>query len=161
MLAVKYQMNLMNLTENEAQELKQNPPGTVPTTPEQFQLRLKIAKTMCKYFNEEDPTMTEEVRAVYEKYPMWGFYVDENGSCPRRSYGVGFIEKGSEEVEGLHMVTAHLFFINDVIGGVEASTVRRVDEWDEASRNIINMCNMPGMFLDPLGFLLPLSQNTR
>lgn len=154
----------MNLTEAEQKELKENPPGTTPKTPEQFQLRLEIAKKMCTFFNENDPTMSDEVRDVYTKYPMWGFYVNEDGLCPRRSYGVCFYPPSdttdeSAKIPALHMVTAHIFFINDVVGGVEASTVRRIDAWSESNLNLINLCSSPGIFLDPLGFWLPLSQN--
>lgn len=150
----------MNLNPIEEQELKQNPPGTVPTTPEQFQLRLEIAKKICQFFNESDPTMTEDVRKVYEEYPMWGFYVNGDGSCPRRSYGVCFkkTEDSDENIPALHMITAHLFWINDVMGGVEVSSIRRVDAWSENNQSMIAMCGSPQMFLDPLGFFLPLSQ---
>jgi len=150
----------MDLSEAEQKEMKDFPPGTVPKTSEQFQLRLEIAKKMCKFFNDNDPTMDDEIRAVYEKYPMWGFYVNQDGSCPRRAYGVCFIEKDGQKVEALHMVTAHICFINDVIGGVEASEVRRIDSWSDTNLSIFSMCPNPGIFMDPIGFILPLSQTS-
>jgi len=150
------------LNSDECEEYRKNPPGTIPKYDEQFELRLSIAKKICEHFNKNDVSMSDEMREIYIKYPMWGFYVnkaEEDGdgisTCPRRSYGVC---KYVDQTYGLHMVTAHIGWINDVVGGVEVSSVERIERWDENSIGIINLSNNPGVFLDPIGFMVPLFQ---
>lgn len=68
----------MDLTPAEREEVRLRPadPFLQALTAEQFQLRLGIAKKMCAKFLEVDPTLTPEARALYEAWPMWGFYVE-------------------------------------------------------------------------------------
>lgn len=166
-------MSDLGLTEEEQRELDTNPvsPEFVPSTPEQFALRLSIAKKLCAYALDNDPTLTADMRAIYEMYPMWGFYETAANrsddataaALPRRSYGVfKFADSGNgEEVAGLYMVTAHFFWVNDVVGGVPASKMVRVEQWSETSKTIIATCGAPGTFLDPLGFLIEVGRHAR
>lgn len=81
----------------------------------------------------------------------------DSGNCPRRAFGVMVDETTGEG--SLHMVTAHIGWTNQVIGGVACKDLRRVDQWDERCLFLVRSCNQPGTFLDPLGFLHPLREN--
>lgn len=163
----------MNLTEEEKRELETYPVSNnfVPQSPEQFAMRLSIAKKFCAYALENDSTLTPEMRAIYEQYPLWGFYesadyrADDASTypIPRRSYGVMKVHdaESGEPQSALHMVTAHFFWVNDVVGGVTTSEVTRVDQWSDRAKDTIRFCLAPGIFLDPLGFLIPVRQHAK
>lgn len=156
-------MGTIRLDEQEQKELADHPisPTFKLESEEQFELRLRIAQKMCRFFLEADKTVTPEHRAIYEAYPMWGFYTNHEGSCPRRIYGVCTVidTNTGERVPSLHAVTAHLFWNNDVVGGVAARDVVRVERWNDANLSIIDTCGAPGAFRDPLGFMLVLEEH--
>jgi len=86
---------------------------------------------------------------------MEEFYV--TSTMARRVYGVCAYAGGAV---GLHVVTAHILFGNDIVGGLPLDDdgecgLTRVDEWPDSARGIIEM--MPGgpaAFYDPLGWRL-------
>lgn len=149
------------LTPAEYLEYTDNPPrlDVRHLTDEQFATRLAIAKKLCRFFLNEDHDLTDDTRAIYESHPMWGFYVNKCGArCPRRAYGVCI---DAERRPRLHACTAHIGWTNDVVGGVPTDDVRMVDRWDDEAMSLIQLCNAPGVFVDPLGFLLPLEQEAK
>jgi hypothetical protein len=152
------------LSEEEKEELRKNPPALdfQPATEEQFLFRLSIAKKMCAFFNQVDASMTAEYRAIYEKYPMWAFYesTDPEATLPRRVYGAMVrVEDDGSIAEAVHAATAHIAWVNYVLGGVLVTQLKRVDRWSENSTMMINMSGAKGMFCDPLGFIIAVEAN--
>jgi len=150
------------LTEEEKEELRKNPPSLdfELVSEEQFLLRLSIAKKMCAFFN--DTSVPPEYRAIYEKYPMWAFYesTDSEATLPRRVYGAILqTDEDGSKTEAVHAATAHLLWVNYVVGGVPVTKLKRVDRWNENSEMMIKMSGAKGMFCDPLGFIIAVTAN--
>lgn len=154
-----------NLTDEETKELKDHPVPCDPVDNDQLRLRQKIGEKLCNFFMQTDSTLTPECKAIYEKYPMWKFYTDTDGtpSMARRSYGVA-IGKGGQQL--LHMMSMRMLWINDVVGGVPCTEVQALTEWSPEHKKFI-ADSMPqsahdrDAFLDPLGFLFFLDVRSR
>ena len=147
------------LSDADRAEVDANPPGEcVIRDAAHFQFRLAIAKRVQEVFLGMDDTLSAECRAIYEQYPLWAFYEDGQGGLPRRAFGVFVQESESgEKTQSLHMITAHIGWVNKVIGGVECSRVVRVEQWSERARWLISHCKESATFLDPLGYLAVIS----
>ena len=143
------------------QELKERPIRSEYTkfTEEQFALRLQHAKDICEWFTNVDATMTTEMKAIYQKYPMWCFYTDkENKVTKKRSFGVSISPSRGEILD---TVCAMMLFDNITVGGTEASTLEKVDRWTKDQISHLQMCANPGHFIDPLGFLPVVMEQSR
>jgi hypothetical protein len=140
-----------------------NSPLMTDMTEEVFQERLAVAKKLCNYYlHHPGSGMDDQQRQAYEQYPMWGFYVDADGSgLARRVFGIaGFEEDGALRLE---TVAALILMNNCALNGCAASSIRRVDRWPEEQEAKLRsgMVVKPGMYLDPLGFQQPLFQYSR
>ena len=155
------------LTEEEKHELHARPVPTEPATEEQLLMRQAIAKKFWEMCLRDDPTLSPEFRAIYAQYPMWKFYTNKEQlhSIARRSYGVAVNANGDPV---LHMVSCHLLFVNDVIGGVPCAEVFPLDKWSPAHVGFIKLAlsspeqlYLRNTFLDPLGFLCHIADHNR
>lgn len=140
------------LTEEEKAELEAHPMGTIKSdiggTP-QFELRLCIAKKKCQWYLDNDPTLSAEARAMYEKYPMWQFYCNLDMTRPRRMYGVFDVEKNL-----LYMIGAAYANVYNCLDGFPANDVTTVDRWSHGQIVVINTSPKHAhLFFDPLGFI--------
>lgn len=144
------------LTSEESVELNEHPVGTVTyMNDRQFDIRLSIAKKICKFFLENDPSLDDKANTIYQKFSMWKFYCNPNMSLPRRMYGIKDIEN-----EILSMVTSYIALTYDS-SGISCSDIVSVDRWTEDQIKIIKLTKCPAIFLDPLGFLIVLQKNAK
>jgi hypothetical protein len=136
-------------TDNETAELKSHPmgPDWIDYTKQQIRMRQEIGKRMCRYFNEIE--MSIELKSIHEGHPMWKFYIDKNG-IPKRIYGM-HNDNGNWKA---YTASADFLSTSKSEGEIPLSDLTSVDEWSEAHLNMIRMTAAPGVFLDPLGFLL-------
>lgn len=172
------------LSDVEREELRARPVGSIhqELPPEHLALRRGIARKLFEIV-KTTPWWSERpaaVRDAYERYPPWKFYRSDSGA-PRRVYGVCEYGDGSC---GLHAVTAHFLWVNDIVGGIPLSEASggliEADTWSESERTIIDTCGgaisrmagtpsagdtaagmsvgssstAPGIFYDPCGWLL-------
>lgn len=140
-------------TPEDQAELARQPPGQawMDLTPEQVRLRQEMGQRMCSHFNRADDTMDDDIRAAYEEKPMWGFYVDAVSGLPKRIYGMC---QGADGEWSAHTSSAMLMFNNLTVGGTPLAALTRVDAWSPAHIDRFRMTPNPGLFLDPLGFIL-------
>ncbi len=104
-----------------------------------------------------DPATPEWTRTLYATYPPWAFYTDtDNGSMCRRIFG--FMQIEGETCARAHCITAHLGWINKVVGGVPVTELRAIERWSDEHKAKLRLNNAPGVFLDPLGFTFCLQQ---
>ncbi len=140
----------MEYTLEEQSELSVCPISTayVDFTEAQLTVRLQIAKKIHARFMEMDSTMPSWAQEAYTQCPMWGFYthVTHPGSSCMRVYG-------AMEDDGMHVESAHIWFTNDVIGGVPRDNLVRVDRWSASQKECLRLNNAPGWFLDPIAFI--------
>jgi len=143
------------LTSEEVAELKARPVSQAyrDYTEDQLVVRIGIAKKYCQYLLEADKAMEDRFRKIYEAYPMWGFY--KTTSLLERVCGVCIGEKDEWR---LHTATCHVFWTNRTVGGTPAKDVVRVERWTAEDKEFMLMNNAPGIFLDPLGFLIVLDE---
>lgn len=149
--------NPEGFTEIELAELKDRP-VTVEWreyTEEQLAVRVAAAKKVCAYFNRVDHTMSAEARRVYERLPMWGFYVDDG--LPKRVYGV--LTCSSCGSDSLHTASSLVLFTNLTV--TPSASLVRVDRWSDEQKGRLRLGVTPGTFLDPLGFMNVLGQESR
>lgn len=91
------------------------------------------------------------VQEAFKAMPFHHFYTDkETQTAVYRLYGVVELKDGSV---GYHAVSAHLGWSNDVIGGIPAKGLLKVDEWSEDHLRKIRMTNCPGAYLIPSGWI--------
>ena len=147
------------LTLEEINELEQHPITSSYTkfTDDEFNIRLSIAKKICKWLLNEDPDITAEFKTIYEKYPMWGFYTD--GVCAKRSFGVGI--NNTENKNVLYTQSAHVPFDNITIGGTTTENLVQVNQWSEDIIKHILLTPNPGCYIDPLGFMIILQEQVK
>lgn len=138
------------------EELKLRPPSSnfIKLTPVQYALRQSIAQHICQDFLEEDSTLTDDFRRMYRAFPMWQVYKDKESGLIKRVYGVAKNTKGQDV---LHTATCHISFVNLTVGGTPAESLEPV-VLTEADLARIQLCSSPGVFCDPLGFLVVLEQ---
>lgn len=143
------------LSPEQRKELADRPFGTQFTdfTESQLNMRIEIGKIFWNLMSEMDSSLTEEMKAIYEKYPLWAFYTDEDEVVIKRSFGVGVYENGHP---CLHTMTCMIMFTNETVGGTPVENVIRTDRWNADQLDRIKLNNAPGMFCDPLGFLVAL-----
>ena len=130
---------------------------TSGTDMERLELRRSAARHLFGVVKESE-WWAQRPRAVQEAYMLWpmeDFYM--SGPMPRRLYGVCEYPGGGA---GLHAVTAHAIFGNDVVGGIPLTTAGecdlvRVDKWPAGAQATIElMQGGPAMYYDPLGWRL-------
>ena len=148
------------LTIEEKNELKERPISISlnTLTPDQFEIRKDIAKKFCEFFLENDDTLTSKHKEIYNKYPMWKFYQTIDDEIPKRSYGVASTKEGKDV---LYTATAQIMMVNYTVGGTLCENLKVVDQWTENQIDKINLSENPGMFIDPLGFMIALSDNAQ
>lgn len=148
------------LTDAEREELKARPISEEWTefTEEQLKVRVGIAEKYCQFFLDNDHDASEEAKQQYRDWPMWCFYRDTSGGNPKRSYGVCTYADGTA---GLHTVSCHIAFTNDIIGGTPVSQLTKVDRWTADDLVSIQLNSSPGIFADPLGFMILLHSHAR
>ena len=84
--------------------------------------------------------------------PFHHFYTDkETQTGVYRLYGILEKEDGSVTY---HACSAHLGWSNDVVGGILAETLLKVDEWSEDHLKKIRMTNVPAAYLIPSGWIM-------
>lgn len=138
-------------------------PTDIPFTDEQLAMRKTIGAKVQDYLLSIEPKPSPEIVAIYNKRPMWKFYVnaDNRGpTLPRRVYGVA-VTPPPEREERAHAVTAHFGYVNDVVGGVPIEELKEVESWDHESLAVIDCTPHPELFLDPLGFLLLIDSSSQ
>lgn len=140
------------LTNEEQKELSERPVthDFVNFTESQLNLRKIIAK---KFFEHAMSNLEigDSLRKIYEKKPIYKFY--ESDGLPKRAYGVGILQDGTEIVD---TATAMLMLVNDTIGGTNMNELKEVDNWTKDHLSRIMSCGSPGIFIDPIGFILLL-----
>lgn len=144
------QLNMINYTPEQRHEIIQRPCGCVTIMNDiQFELRLDAAKSAFSQMILLDSNITTEARELYEKFPMWGFYLDDN-DVPKRVYGISSISNKS-----LSTLSANIMLNNATVGGTTTSVLRRVDKWPENTMKFLISGLTPnaGLFIDPLGFI--------
>lgn len=144
----------MNLLTEEKNELHVRPIGTSFFTEEQILVRQAIAKKICHHFMEVDTSLTLESREVYNKVPMWKFYMA--GNVMKRVYGVCLCQVSNDKNEyRAHTVTAMSGFLNKTVGGTPISELVVLETWPEEQLIILKSGFIPDafIFLDPLGFI--------
>lgn len=119
-------------------------------TPEQINRRKEIGQKIFQFFLERDPTMTDEIRTLYLQTPLWQFYKTANNQIVR-PYGVGRTNQG--------LPISHV--LRCKIGRAELEDREMTDlipviNWSADDQHVIRFTAEPGVFLDPLGFLLIL-----
>lgn len=146
------------LTLEEKNEIKERPisPHLNTLTPYQFEIRKSIAKKFCEFFLENDDTLTSKHKEIYTKYPMWKFYQTIENKTPKRSYGVASTKDGKY---ALHTGTTQIMMVNYTLGGTLCEDLEVTDRWTPNQEEQINLCRSPGMFIDPLGFMIAINDN--
>jgi len=121
--------------------------------PERLALRRSAARKMFERVRSTSwwASRPAAVRAAYEAYPPWKFYTDPGGHVARRAYGVCEYADGTC---GLHAITAHAGWINDVVGGVDLGSAVAIDDWTPAQAAIIDKCPQPELFYDPCAWVV-------
>lgn len=152
-----------DLTEQENNELKQHPIGSIKDrlTVEQFKLRQTIAEKLGKkIYQIMLPDKTEAVADIFRAFPIWKFYTTRD--CPmikRRCFGVMEMEENQYR---LHMASALTIMpvLNDVIGGVTCEETVVLDDWTEEQYDVLDSPLMndrvKSVMLDPLGYIMLL-----
>jgi hypothetical protein len=154
-------MHFETFTAAEYEEIRLRPLQSAFTvfTPEQLTVRKNIARKVCISF---DTTARNENQSEwttgFDTHPRWKFYNSESG--PRRVYGYLF-DPDNNRLTGLHAVTARAGWVNDVVGGVSVDSVTEVENWTDVqiarlTASVLFAIPCPGMFIDPLGFLLAM-----
>jgi len=124
-------------------------------TDAQFAVRLALAKRLCAHLTSgADPTMGDWARRIYNRMPMWACYssLPDGEGLIRRVYGVCRTTNDNEEC--VHAVSAMMVFNNRVdvpVTEMESNRIERV----YASR--VLHTSTPGLFIDPLGYLMFIS----
>ena len=145
------------LTEDEREELRTTPAGSIIEMDEQqFVRRLNIAKKLCFGFFVNDQSLSEQHRELYQMFPLWGFYLTKNAPLPKRSFGVMYNSETGEIL--LHTVACFTLFSSVTVGGTPEKDLVQVDRWPEKVFDIIKSSTSGGIFADPLGFLVLLDQ---
>jgi len=152
----------LEFTDAEKTELKNYPIGSIwiQLSTDQFALRRSIArKIYYKYkLTSEFQDKSDDVKAVFEQYPPWKLYQNNNLN-PIRVFGVC---EYKDNTFGLHVVSGHFNWINNVVGGFpieDANDVLiEIEDWTNSSvttHMIIQSCEGgPKIFYDPCGFML-------
>lgn len=154
-------LNAQYLTPEELQEVTERPIGTAKLTKAQIELRCKIADEwsarILQMHDELQGPKFAAIRLIYKVYPLSGFYVTKKKPhIPKRAFGAMDMAVGSHR---LHVVSAlHNGFMSTTAGGTAISDLKRVKYWGKTSRKVINRNEYPGVFLDPLGFIIPMWQ---
>ena len=154
---------MADLTETEKLELIERPISGkyMDFTESQLKIRIDIAKKYCDLFLHEDVTLEEKYKEIYQKYPMWGFYKSEDGSSIHRIYGVCLYDDEPDKTWGAHTATCLTMFTNLTLGGRPVAELKQVDQWSDNDKARIQFNNCPGIFCDPLGFLIVLRQEAK
>ena len=91
----------------------------------------------------------DELGNLYETHPMYKFYQNRKTKQPYRIFGV--LRRSSEKL-GFHAVSAHIGWINGIVGGVLAEDIELVEAWNENQLALIESCGSPRIFLEPAGW---------
>lgn len=148
---------MVDLTLEEQHELDErpvNPDSACIFTAEQFKMRQQIGEKITKLIYEDAvKSIDTDLAAMYLKYPPYRFYISKDGGSCRRIYGVSTDSDGKFVAQA---VTAMMMFNNDVIGGVPFEEMKMLDNWGAEKESFLRsgLVQGPGIFLDPLGFLL-------
>jgi hypothetical protein len=133
-------------------EMKEHPIGTInsPLPLERLNLRKQFSKETFENVKSSEwwNSRPEKVKEAFERCPPYKFYVTSSGSIIR-VYGI--IE--GEEIR-YHIVSAHIGFVNDVIGGMEGKDLIEVENWKDEHIFRIGICGCPSVFFDPCGWMM-------
>ncbi len=91
----------------------------------------------------------DELGNLYETHPMYKFYQDRETEQPYRIFGV--LRQSGGKV-GFHAVSAHIGWINRLVGGVLAEDIELIEAWDKKQLALIALCGSPRIFLEPAGW---------
>ncbi len=91
----------------------------------------------------------DELGNLYKTHPMYKFYQDRKTEQPYRIFGV--LRRLGGKL-GVHAVSAHIGWINDIVGGVLAEDIELVEAWNEDQLALIELCGSPRIFLEPAGW---------
>jgi hypothetical protein len=127
-------------------------------TREQIELRRSIGRKWNEFFMRVDTTMSESIRKCYAEYPPWQFYQVRGGTQMKRIYGICEYQDGTF---GAHTVTCMMMFTNDTVGGTPLRDLEPILELSDAQLASACFNNAPGVFCDPLGYMLPLVEESR
>lgn len=93
----------------------------------------------------------QKVKDAFQAMPFERFYTDKaTQTAVYRLYGV---TENKDGTCGYHACSAHLFWTNDVIGGISAEDLLPVEKWNEEQLQKIRMNNVPQAFLFPDGWI--------
>jgi hypothetical protein len=165
------------LTIEEKAELSARPVRNEYTafTEDQLRMRIQIAQKQHKWLLNADQSMSPEFREIYMTRPMWKFYINAGKTVIKRVYGVCKRMNGT-----LAMRTVACFIgmtndknhrggslnrlptpYNDTLGGVPVDETVAIDRWEPEHLAYIQLNDAPGMFADPLGFLLAVKNHAK
>lgn len=148
--SLDYDLDGQRLTLIQWNELQERPPSKHLTklSPLQFTIRLGIAQ---EYERSKLMSFPPETVPLYRRFPTNAFFVDRK-LRPMRVIGVigCSTEKPSLSVVFLDKDSKTYFWI----GGIDVSEVTEVCEWDPKVKKAILHSDKPGMFIDPLGYML-------
>jgi hypothetical protein len=150
-------MSKLQLTTAQLAEIQARPVPCTNMTPEQFSMRVEIARRGDALVAEDAHKKAPELEFLYAKYPPSKFYTNPERTAIRRIYG--FCQTKTDY--RAHVVSALTAMNNIPIDGVPVDELVPLDQWDTdhlerlKSGLIINA----GLFLDPLGYLMMAGQN--
>lgn len=146
----------LKLTDIEEQELEARPISIewCNYTEEQLTIRKLIATKMWNTLMTLDTTMPIWAKNGYQQCPPWKFYTDKSGNSIRRVYG-------AMENNFMHAVSAMMIFNNYVLGGVSVDELVAIENWTEKMKHKLRSTPTPGLFLDPLGFIEFIKDNSK
>ncbi len=139
-------------------EVELRPIGVATSfTPEQWNMRIDIArKTVMKIidevFVEQPDKITPEIRALYDRYPLWGYYTHANLRVVRIYGFFAYADEGY----GAWFATPNIGSISIGDCGVPVDDIQQVSCWTPEQMGLICMSGTPGVFIDPLGFMIPV-----
>ncbi len=143
------------LNEEFEEELKARPITVEWTdfTNEQIDRRRACGKEIFDNFMEKDTTMSPEVIDMYLRCPLYLFY--KSGECIKRAFGVH--DTGTKRMATF---TSMVIMNNYTIDGTDVEDMEPVEYWSAADK-VRMACNpTPGIFADPLAFLILIDANT-
>ncbi len=92
-----------------------------------------------------------KVKEAFNIMPFEKFYTDKaTQTAAYRIYGVTENKDGSC---GYHVCSAHLFWTNDIVGGVSAEDLLPIEKWNDTQLRKIRFNDVPRSFLFPDGWI--------
>ncbi len=125
---------------------------------EEFKLRIGISKKIGDWMCS---ALHPSIIKLYYKYPLWGFYMDKNNEMDiKRIIDYSYFKKpkklGETSRKSKKVLRGITFdcIQSEIKKDVLLKNLTLITKWTKNQLCLINMSDNPGIFIDPLGFML-------